>query len=436
MIKRNPKSEEVKEKMNRLLTGQNEAYENGEAMLSAFIRLAVQKAIQEGLEAEVTEHLGRGHYKHRTEENPAGYRNGYRESQFDTAEGPIPYAKPQVRETRYESKLLESLGTRSEELIRLVVESYVRGLSTRDLEALFTNKEGECWVSKSTVSELTKSLNEEYEAFCKRDLSGLELEYLFVDGVAEKLRKSGGQREAVLVAWGILHNGERVLIHVAPGNKESFECCLEFFRDLKRRHLRDPLLGTTDGAPGLIKAFEQVFDKTSRQRCLAHRMRNIVDKLPEDPEVTTEVKAYVNACWNAPNVPAAYTLKEECVEKFGQEYPSAMAVLEEDFDACIAHLQFPKRHHKYIRTTNLLERLFEEERRRTKINPNMFGESAVMKLMYSTMMRAQAGWRPIPMSRFEQKQLERLREQMVQKNPQQPKRVNSEKKVVANLHRK
>ena len=340
MVKRNPKSAEVKEKMNALVTGQN-GYENGETMLSAFIRLAVQKAIQESLEAEVTEHLGRGHYQHRKQQNPAGYRNGYREGQFDTAEGAIPYWKPQVRETSFQSELLAALSSRSEELIRLVVESYVRGLSTRDLEALFTSKDGECLVSKSTVSQLTESLNEEYEAFSKRDLSGLELEYLFIDGVAEKLRKSGSQREAVLVAWGILRSGERVLIHVTPGNKESFECCLEFFRGLKRRHLRDPLLGTTDGAPGLIKAFEQVFDKSVRQRCLAHRMRNLVDKLPEDPEVITEVKAYVNACWNAPDTKAAYTLKEECVEKFRREYPAAMAVLEEDFDACIAHLQFP-----------------------------------------------------------------------------------------------
>lgn len=435
MIKRNPKSEQIKEQMHKLMSGQTE-YDNGEQMLSAFIRLAVQKVLQEGLEAEVSQQLGREHYQHRKEDSPAGHRNGYREDQLDTAEGPIPYWKPQVRATNVQSKLLDGLASRSQELIRLVIESYVRGLSTRDLEQVFTRADGECLVSKSTVSQLTESLNEEYEAFRKRDLSGLQLEYLFVDGVAEKLRQSGRQREAVLVAWGILHSGERVLIHVAPGNKESFECCLEFFRDLKRRQLQDPLLGTTDGAPGLIKAFEQVFDKSARQRCLSHRMRNVVDKLPEDPEVVTEVKAYVNACWNAPNTEAAYTLKEQCVQKFGQEYPAAMAVLEEDFDACIAHLQFPKRHHKFIRTTNLLERLFLEERRRTKINPNMFGERAVMKLMYSTMLRAQANWRPIPMSRFEQKQLERMRQQMLQKNHRGGKRVSNEKKRVANLHQK
>ena len=122
---------------------------------------------------------------------------------------------------------------------------------------------------------------EDYQAFAKRDLSEYKITYLFVDGIAERLRP-GAKREPVLAAWGYTVEGRRVLLHLMAGSKEDAETVTAFFEDMKMRGLNDPLLVTSDGAPGIIKAIEVCFPRAARQRCLAHRMRNLAAKVPED----------------------------------------------------------------------------------------------------------------------------------------------------------
>jgi putative transposase len=124
---------------------------------------------------------------------------------------------------------------------------YARGLSTRDIEALFSDERGQSLLSRTAVSEITERLWAEYEAFASRDLSEFEVIYLFVDGLAEQLHL-GQPREAVLAAWGVLTDGNKVLLHLAPGTKEDTASCREFFQDLRRRGLPDPLLVVSDGA--------------------------------------------------------------------------------------------------------------------------------------------------------------------------------------------
>src|SRR5207253_4020557 len=121
----------------------------------------------------------------------------------------------------------------------------------------------------------------EYEGFAGRDLAEFAVVYLFVDGIAERLHL-GQPREAVLAAWGLLADGKKALLHLAPGTKEDTASCREFFRDMRRRGLPDPLLVVSDGAPGIIRAIEECFPRALRQRCLAHKMRNLASKLPED----------------------------------------------------------------------------------------------------------------------------------------------------------
>ena len=149
-----------------------------------------------------------------------------------------------------------------------------------------------------------------------------------------------------------------MLLHMMAGSKEDAETVTAFFEDMMRRGLNDPLLVTSDGAPGIIKAIEICFPSTARQRCLAHRMRNLAAKVP--------VRA--QAAYQAPSRAIARELAAGVDADYSRKYDSAVACFMDDFEACIAHLRFAVTHRRAIRATNLLERLFVEERRRLKIS--------------------------------------------------------------------
>lgn len=214
----------------------------------------------------------------------------------------------------------------------------------------------------------------------------------------------------MLAAWGILADGKKALLHLAPGTKEDTASCKEFFQDLRRRGLPDPLLVVSDGAPGIIRASEECLPRTVRQRCLVHKMRNLESKVPEN--VWPEFKARAAACYQAASPALARLLKDDIVATYGRDLPSAVACLEDDFEACIAHLSCPLGHRRAIRTTNLLERLFGEERRRTKVIPHAFGERAILKLMYAALIRAAERWRGIRIGEFERRQLRAIRDEL------------------------
>jgi transposase-like protein len=370
----------------------------------------VRKIVEEALEAEVADAVGRGYYENGAPPG-AGYRNGYRRGRLATAEGAIEYGVPQVadRPEPFVSRVRAGLAGRTAELERLAVEMYARGLSTRDVEAAFRDATGASLLSRTAVSQVTERLWQEYEGFATRDLSEFAVAYFFVDGVAERLH-AGLPREAVLCAWGITEDGRKVLLHLAPGTKEDTASCTAFFEDLKRRGLPDPLLAVTDGAPGLIRAAETCFPRALRQRCLAHRLRNLRSKAPESqwPEIAIRARA----CYEAASPALATLLREDFAQVYGRELPAVVQCFTDDFEACIAHLRFPLRHRKVIRTTNLLERLFLEERRRTKIIPHAFGERPVLKLMYAAMIRAADRWRGIAVGEFEQRQLRAIRDEL------------------------
>jgi transposase-like protein len=327
-----PASERTRERLKALMDGQSEEGD----LRSALVRLAARLIVEEGLEGEATDALGREYYA-RGAAAGAGYRNGYRRGRLKTAEGVVEYAAPQIcdRAVPFRSRLREIIRGRTEELEALAVEMYARGLSTRDIEALFADEDGRSLLSRTAVSEVTERLWAQYEAFASRDLSEFEVIYLFVDGIAERLHL-GQPREAVLAAWGVLADGHRVLLHLAPGSKEDTASCREFFQDMRRRGLPDPLLVISDGAPGLIRAIEECFPRSARQRCLAHKLRNLQSEGPEDQ--WPEFKARAIACYQAASPALARMLRDDIAATYGAALPSALACLQDDFEACIAHL--------------------------------------------------------------------------------------------------
>ena len=262
----------------------------------------------------------------------------------------------------------------------------------RDIEDAFRDESGRLLLSRTAVSEIGARLWADYQEFASRDLSEYDITYLFVDGIAERLRP-GQRREPVLAAWGHTSSGAKVLLHLMAGSKEDAETVTAFFQDMRARGLGDPLLVVSDGAPGIVKALETCFPRSERQRCLAHRMRNLAAKVPEDR--WPEFKARATACYQAPSRAIARDLAAGVVADFETELATAVRCFTDDFEACIAHLRMPVTHRRAIRTTNLLERLFVEERRRLKIIPNAFGEKPVLKLMFGAMIRAAERWRAV-----------------------------------------
>ena len=216
-MERIPASERTRENLKALMRGRSEIADGR----SELVRLAARLIIEEALEGEARDAPGRDYYA-RGAAPGAGYRNGYRTGRVKRAEGAIECSAAQIadRSEPFCSRLREIVGGRTEALEALAVEMYARGLSTRDIEGLFADEAGKPLLSGTAVSEITERLWAQYEAFASRDLSEFEVVYLFVDGVAERLHL-GQPREAVLAAWGILADGKKALLHLAPGTKRT-----------------------------------------------------------------------------------------------------------------------------------------------------------------------------------------------------------------------
>jgi putative transposase len=377
---------------------------------SELVELATRLIVEEALEGEVRDALERDYYE-RGAAPGQGHRNGHRTQRLKSAEGGLEYSAPQVAglEQPFRSALRDHLKGHTEALESLAVEMLARGLSVRDIEDAFKDETGRLLLSKTAVSEIGKQLWEDYQAFKSRDLAEYDIAYLFIDGIAERIRP-GQKREPVLAAWGFTCDGRKVLLHLMAGSKEDAETVSAFFQDMRARGLGDPLLVVSDGAPGVIKAIEVCFPRSTRQRCLAHRMRNLAAKVSED--LWPEFKARATAAYQAPSRKIARELADGVVADYGTELANATACFMDDFEACIAHLRLPITHRRATRTTNLLERLFVEERRRLKIIPNAFGEKAVLKLMFGAMTRAAERWRSIRITEFERRQMAALRHEL------------------------
>jgi putative transposase len=401
-------SEKKAQELKAMWQGQSEA-QRGEELLSTLVRLCTERVLQEALEQEQTEALGRGRYARR--DGPGGYRNGYENGTLKTAEGVLRVQVPQVRgrEEPYRSQLWSQVASTSDVLKRLIVEMYAGGMSQRDIEYGLEKALGQFVLSKSTVSELTDTLNQEYEAFRTRDLRGYEVAYLFIDAVYEPLRR-WGSKTGVLCVWAICVDGRKVLLSLSTANSESQESCLEVLRDLLKRGLQTPVTITTDGAVGLTKAIDAIWPRSLRIRCWFHKMQNLQQKVP--PQAWPEFKALVVDMRDAPTVAAAERRRQAIVAEYHLDFPEACRCLLDDGAASLNHLAVPPRHQQYVRTSNLAERAFEEERRRTKVIPHLWDEGGLVKLVFAVLIRVSERWGQKCFSEFEQQQIRSLRQKL------------------------
>ncbi len=367
--------------------------DNPRESLSVLARLGARLIIQRAVEDEFDGWLGRARYEHRPayqrglRNYESGLRNGFRPRTVQTAEGELEVQIPQVREAAetFASKLFPRTPKllRTEPLKALVIGAFVRGLSMRDVESL-CEQAGLGKLSKSTASRMCEELKERFEAFQRRSLYDFNLVALFLDATFISVRPSG-PKEGVLVAWGFTAAGERVLLAVTLGMRESYEDWQALGRDLISRGLAAPMLIVADGAPGLIKAIEQCWPASDRQRCCVHRARNLYAKLPERERERVK-HAYWQALDDAINERDGKQRLQALVDQLDAEgFTTAARCLADDLDAIVVHLRYPARHRRRWRSTNLLERSLGEVKRRTKVMGRFPGEDSCLTLVWAVL---------------------------------------------------
>jgi transposase-like protein len=319
-------------------------------------RLGARLIIQTALEAEVTEFLGRARYQRHDAVDDArlGSRNGYAPVTVKTTAGPVTLSRPKLRGTTeaYASRLFGAGVTRTSALESLVIAGFVRGLSVRDVEASLADALGaEAALSKSTVSRACAAIRDEFDVWRGRRLDDVVLDYLFLNASHFRMHP-GARAEPVLAAWGIRTDGKPVFVGLAPAAAESTDGWAEFLTDLRHRGLRPPLLVISDGAPGLITAVETTLPASLRQRCLIHRARNLLAKIPAPAQA--EVKAAYWALFDTadldllpgPELVAAVQARlDEFADRYRSAYPAAVRCLLTDREQLTAYLRFPVEHH-------------------------------------------------------------------------------------------
>src|ERR1700687_3293216 len=413
------------------IRGEIDALFDGSRELSEIIedvaRLGARLIMQTAVEAEVDVFLGRAHYQ-RAAEGPdarAGSRNGFCESTIKTTAGPVTVARPKLRGTTeaFASQLFGKGVTKSNALESLVIAGFVRGLSTRDVQNTLADALGsEAALSKSTVSRVCQAIGEEFEAWSSRRLHDLELDYLFLDASMFKMHP-GARAEPVLAAWGITTEGAPVFVALAAGGSESTDAWGDSRAEVGPRGLRPPLLVISDGAAGLINAAETALPRSLRQRCLIHRCRNLLAKVPA--EALRELREAYWAIFDTDDLIAAGTAPgpqlvaavqariDAFAAQYGRAFPAAVRCLLSDRGQLTSYLRFPVEHHRRIRHSNFIERTFGETRRRVKVIGRLPGETSCLNLVWAVLDRASRGWRGMAMTPTGTRLLADLRHQLL-----------------------
>ena len=336
--------------------------------LEEWARSLIQGALQDVLEEEVTELLGRLKSERRKPvDEVGGYRNGYGKPRNLTMScGTVTVRRPRVRELeqRFESRVLPLFARRTRELNDLIPVLYLHGLAEGDFDLALRGLLGEeAPISATTVARLKEKWKGEFEAWASRRLDGLEVTYLWVDGVYVK---AGLEKEkaALLVAIGALSDGSKVVLAVQSGHRESIESWSSMLRSLRDRGMGSPRLVIGDGHLGIWGGLRNVNPEADEQRCWNHRILNVLDKLPK--------KRQAGALEMLKKLPYADTLKEIEQAKAGFQrwckelgLDRAAKVLDEDWDRMTAFYRFPKAHWRHLRTSNPVESPFAALRLRT-----------------------------------------------------------------------
>ena len=323
---------------------------------------------------------------------PGQYRNGYYERDFVTRFGTIRLRIARARGKSFLPPGLEKFQRRAPELAMLIREAFLRGISTRQVGRVVATLTGEV-VSAQTVSNLTRDLDGAVKQFHQAQLND-EWAYLFLDGVALKVRRPAGRQHVqMLVAYGIRRDGTRQLLGFVRTKGESQAHWEALLNDLYRRGLKGDklLMVVTDGCPGLAAALQTVYPRAAHQRCWVHKMRNILEKVRKRDY--DAVKADAQAIYLADGYRSAQAAARAFSRRWRADYASVVKQLERDLPELLAFYRFPKHLWRKLRTTNIIERCFVEVRRRTRPMVCFVNVQSVDRIIYSIFHRFNLEWK-------------------------------------------
>jgi len=366
--------------------------------LEEMVRMKVREFIQTLLEAEMTELLGRRKSERRTAvDSPPAYRNGYGKARRLTLGcGTIKVNRPRVRglESRFESRVLPLFVRRTKDVNELIPQLYLHGLALGDFDLALRGLLGEdAPISATTVARLKEQWQTEWRQWKRRSLEGMELVYMWVDGVYVK---AGLEKEkaALLVAIGGMSDGEKVVLAVEPGYRESTESWSEILRDLKQRGMNCPRLVTGDGNLGIWGALSNVYPEALEQRCWNHKMVNILDKLPK--KVQGQAKKDLQDIVYSESRQEAEAKRDLFVTWCHEEkYERASETIQRDWDRMVTFYQFPKEHWVHLRTTNVVESPFAALRLRTDAAKRYKKTENATVVIWKMMMLAEQRFRKL-----------------------------------------
>ena len=357
--------------------------EKGLEAVPELMRILINQAMQ----VERSKYLHADEYE-RTEERK-GHANGYKPKTVRTRMGEITFAVPQVREGGFYPSALEK-GLRSERALTITLaEMYVQGVSTRRVKAITEQLCG-VEISATQVSRATAQLDEVLQEWRERPLG--EISYLYVDARYEKVREAGQVRDAaVLVASGITPEGERQILGVSVSLSEHETHWKAFLKSLKDRGLNGMKLVISDDHEGLGAARRAVFGSIPWQRCQFHLQQNAGAYLPKQ-HMRLEVAADIRSMFNAPDRKTAEELLQAAIQKYAVSAPRLSAWLEDNLSEGFSVFDFPLEHRRTIRTTNSLERINKEIRRRTRVVGVFPNEASCLRLVSALLMEISEEW--------------------------------------------
>jgi len=326
------------------------------------LREGVQVLAQAVMETEVSTQIGAGPYERSSERT--AYRNGYRTRRWDTRVGTIELRIPKVTAGAYFPSLLEPRRRAEKALHAVIVEAYVKGVSTRKVDDL-VRALGIDGISRSEVSRICRSLDEEVRAFLGRPIES-PCPYLWLDATFHEVREAGRVISvATVVAIGVTEQGERTVLGAATGASEDHQFWTSFLRGLVKRGLKGVRLVISDAHEGLRTAIAKVLHEASWQRCRVHFMRNVLSVVPKQAQDAGA--AIVRTIFAQPDHASAMDQLHEVARMLSSKFPQVAELLEDAAEDVLAHLHFPREHRRRLHSTNPLERLHKEIKRRTRV---------------------------------------------------------------------
>ncbi|HYT80702.1 MAG TPA: IS256 family transposase [Actinomycetota bacterium] len=347
------------------------------------LREGVRVLAQALMETEVSSQIGAAPYERSS--GRTAYRNGYRTRTWDTRVGTIELKISKVTAGTYFPSLLEPRRRAEKALHAVVCEAYVKGISTRKVDDL-VRALGMDGISRSEVSRICKALDEDVKTFLHRGIED-SYPYLWIDATFHKIREGGRVVSvATVVAVGVSEAGHRSVLGVDTGPSEDHSFWVAFLRSLVRRGLKGVRLVTSDAHEGLRQAVAKVLSGTQWQRCRVHFMRNLLSVVPKAAQET--VAAIVRTVFSQPDHGSAMAQLKDVAEMLQPRFPQAADLLEDAAEDLLAHLHFPREHRRRLHSTNPLERLHKEIKRRTNV-VGIFPNRASLVRMVATLLSEQ-----------------------------------------------